>query len=100
MGVFLLPGIESGFANPQVSAQIADERAAFGLTDCIDDLLIGISRPLHEADSFRKNQRSGHSTLALNGSRFQAEMSMRHPRKEENFLLRIMFAGSEAALAA
>ena len=58
VGVFLLPGVEGGITDPELSAEVADGGPAFGLTDGLDDLLLRESRPLHGSAPFIEDHRS------------------------------------------
>src|SRR6185436_18942630 len=51
--VLFLPGVERGFADPELAAHIADRCPGVGLAQCVGDLLLGEFRPLHRSPPWR-----------------------------------------------
>jgi hypothetical protein len=76
VGVLLLPGVERGFADAQLPADVADRRAGLDLPKRLRDLLSGELRALHRSRPFVVDRRSGNSTLVLGCRRFRGR---RHP---------------------
>ena len=72
MGVLLFPAVavEEGLTHPELATEVANRGAGFGLSDRIDDLLLGELRPLHGSAPFVEDHRSFHITLVFNRRRF------------------------------
>ena len=75
MGVLHLPSIAGRVTDPELSAEIADRGAGFGLAERIDDLVFGELRPLHGSTPFARDHRSYHLTLSFNLPSFSGETS-------------------------